>query len=131
MKRSTCFSLSNWNMFIQEYSHRWHGNVYTRLSGERRGLVPTFFCLTPTQTKPPALLLSLFTSVPLICFYLRPAVPATMIGVLHPLPARCPTTDSQQQRRKAFPLNRTVDFPPGNFPILPLICSPGFPTNCQ
>lgn len=38
-------------------------------------------------------------------------------------PARCPTTVSQQrqqQRREAFPLSHTVDFPQGNFPILPL-----------
>lgn len=41
-----------------------------------------------TDHKPPALLLSFFASIPLICFYLRPAVPATMIGALHhPLPS--------------------------------------------
>ncbi|CAB1450738.1 unnamed protein product [Pleuronectes platessa] len=30
---------------------------------------------------------------------------------------------------EAFPLNRTVDFPQGNFPILPLIRSPVFPSS--
>lgn len=47
----------------------------------------------------PCFSLSLFLSTPLICFYLRPAVPTAMIGVFTPLPTRCPTAGSQRQWR--------------------------------
>lgn len=86
--------------------------------------------LTPTETLSsfvshkhgPSLLpcfsLSVFPFTLLICFYLRPAGPTTMIGVLTPPPP--PRLPVQRLTPKgsggeAFPLNRTVDFPQGKF----------------
>lgn len=80
------------------------------------------------------LLLAFLYFYSLICFYLRPAVPATMIGALHPPPSQLavqrpfPSSSSSSSGGRPFLSTTLLIF---HRETSPFFHSPDFPAGCQ